>query len=176
VDAEPAGSSPSSSEFGLSEFGFVESAPPPSDSGRAGWRGKAAFLALLPVLLVALLAVGFLMVPAILFPSTPMDGPGPNPPKGRCFILEPRWCTSLDVSYVERLAGVRFPPGAEVTDSGSRISLKSGREWATVHWPEGTPLPAPSGSVSRDDYFTTITVGPDADGRPSLTLERVWDG
>ncbi|KRC61598.1 hypothetical protein ASE14_12200 [Agromyces sp. Root81] len=171
MDPEPTGTSPS-----LRELGFNESATATataSDQGGAGWLGKAAFLALLPVAAVALLAVGVSMAPAILFPSTPMDGPGPNPPKGHCFLLEPKWCTSLEVDYVERLAGVRFPPGAEVTDSGSSTSPRGAREWATVRWPEGTPIPAPSESVARDEFSTTITIGPDADGRPNLTLERV---
>lgn len=158
---------------GLDRGELASPARPETDGG---WLRKAVFLALLPILMIAAVAGLFFLGKAMLFPSTAADVLGPSSPKGHCFILDRNWCTSLDLHYIKSLAGVELPEDADVIDSGSWRSLKSGREWATVRLPEGTSIPDPGTRADGSDYRTEIQVELGTGGRPLLTIERFWDG
>lgn len=163
-------------------------------TGGGSWLGKLALFVTLACLAVVGLIGMYFMGRVMVFPPI-SDGSGT--PKGDCFILDPSWCVSLNVEFVQKLSRVRFPPGAEVIDSGASQFLFSGSDRATVRWPEGSPMPdlpawlalAPSGASSdgfaRVDatwnlesgrYRTTVQLGVGADDRPRLELVRGWDG
>jgi hypothetical protein len=150
-----------------------ELASPASTERDGDWLRKPAFLALLPILMIALLAGLFVLGKAMLFPSTAADEYRPG---GDCSLLDPHWCTSLHLSYIESLAGIELQEGTDVTDSGSWRSLKSGHEWATVRLPEGTSTSEPETHADQSMYHTVIQVRRGTDGRPVLTIERFWNG
>jgi hypothetical protein len=146
---------------------------PASPEGNGGWLRKAAFLALLPVLMLAAIAGLFFLGKAMLFPSMAADEYRPG---GECFILDRHWCTSLQLSYIEQLAGTELPVGTEVTDSGSWRSLKSGREWATVRLPEGASVPERQARTYDSMHQTSTHISSGSDGRSILRIERFWNG
>ncbi|MGO4104723.1 hypothetical protein AB4Y63_12275 [Leifsonia sp. YAF41] len=178
--------------LGFETLGLTESVEPVS-AVRGNWFGKAAVLAVLACLVVVCVVGVYFLGRAALSPLVlDLDGN----PKGHCFVLSPSECSALDVRYVQKLSGIDFPSGAEVVESGATKSLKSGSEWATVRWPEGTTMPEnlSGGSASRGESFggfaridavwsiedgsydTSVQLGVGTDNRPRLQLLRGWDG
>lgn len=52
--------------------------------------------------------------------------------RGKCFVFAPSDCTSLSRDYVEDVIGQPLPAAAEIVDSGSSLTLKSGKDWALM--------------------------------------------
>jgi hypothetical protein len=95
---------------------------------------------------------------------------------GRNRVIAGRRADRRSVAKLTWTSQTALPEAADVIDSGSWRSLKSGREWATIRLPEGTSIPDPGTHADPSDYRKAIQVELGTDGRPLLTIERFWDG
>ena len=112
---------------GLDALGLGESARLPTGGGSC--LGKVAlFVTLAGLAVFGLIGMSFMGRVMVFHPVS--DGSGT--PKGDCFILDPSWCVSLNVEFVQKVSGIRFPPGAEVIESGFSRFLFPAQTGATV--------------------------------------------
>lgn len=87
-------------------------------------RSKLGVVALLLVLGARTLALSALFVTeAFIYPRTDA---------GRCLVFDKHDCIEVSRDAIEEVAGIALPEGAEIVDSGSGRSLKSGITRALV--------------------------------------------
>jgi hypothetical protein len=108
-------------------------------SGAPRWSSlkKVVFIASLLLAAILVLAATWTLVQSLLYPTTE---------RGRCLVLQPYECIEVAATQIEESAHLQLPSGADIAESSSSRTLKSGATRALVR------LPADSKIVLGESY------------------------